>query len=328
MGDDFTPDQTKPPFVSSEVETPLTVSRLRAKGTKFIPSISRGSTRTDGWGPWIGRTERRTDRVDAGLVTRWLATLDREPLTGQAVPQGLHWCLCLPDAPTAQLGADGHPQRDQSANSFLPPVPLPRRMWASSKLEFLQPLHLGAEIERNSTLSGVTEKRGETGPLVFVTITHETLADGVLAVCEEQTVVYRDAAPAGAPLNPPPLGETKFDPAPWPIHRVTVPDEALLFRYSALTFNSHRIHYDRPYATQEEGYRGLVVHGPLTATLLLDLAQRELGDNALKTFAFRGLSPAICGDALHLVMRTGAEAIDLAAYAADGRQVMVAKATA
>lgn len=279
------------------------------------------------WGQWIGRTERRADRVDAGLVMRWLATLDREPLPGPSVPQGLHWCLCLPDAQTTQLGKDGHPVRDDSASSFLPPVPLPRRMWASSKLELLQPLHLGAEIERNSTLSAVAEKHGDTGPLVFVTITHETLADGVLAVREEQTVVYRDAAPATAPTVPPPLGDTRFDATAWPIHRVIVPDEALLFRYSALTFNSHRIHYDRVYATQAEGYRGLVVHGPLTATLLLDLARRELGDNALKTFAFRGTSPGICGDALHLVMRESGEAIELAAYAADGRQVMVASAT-
>lgn len=279
------------------------------------------------WDQWIGRSEQRADRLDAGLVTRWLATLDREPTVGDTVPQGLHWCLCLPDAPTARLGKDGHPLRDDSPASFLPPVPLPRRMWASSALELLQPLHLNTEIARVSTIAAITEKTGSSGTLVFVDIKHDTLCDGVPAVREVQTVVYRDASPAGAPPVPPPLGKSAFDHAPWPVHRMIVPDEPLLFRYSALTFNSHRIHYDRAYATQDEGYRGLVVHGPLTATLLLDLAQRELGDNALKTFAFRGLSPAICGEALHLVMRAGAEAIELAAYALDGRQVMAASAT-
>ena len=120
----------------------------------------------------------------------------------------------------------------------------------------------------------------------------------------------------------------RFDPAGWDAHRTLTPGEPLLFRYSALTFNSHRIHYDAPYATGEEGYRGLIVHGPLTATLLLDLARRELGDNALKSFAFRGLTPGVCGEELHLVMRGSGEAIELAAFASDGRQVMSATASA
>lgn len=280
------------------------------------------------WDQWIGRSERRADRVDAGLVTRWLATLDRAPLPTEAVPQGLHWCLCLPDAPTARLGADGHPLRDESPDSFLPPVPLPRRMWASSKLEFVKPLRMGAAIERRSTVSAITEKHGGSGALVLVDIAHETLCDDALAVREMQTIVYRDAAPAGSPPVPPAPGEGRFDPAPWTAHRMVVPAEPQLFRFSALTFNSHRIHYDLPYAQIEEGYRGLVVHGPLTATLLLDLAQAELGANALKSFAFRGLSPAICGDLLHLAMRGSGAEIELAAFAADGRPVMAASAAA
>jgi 3-methylfumaryl-CoA hydratase len=150
----------------------------------------------------------------------------------------------------------------------------------------------------------------------------------VLTVREVQTVVYRDAPPAASAAVPPPPGPQAFDPLPWTAHRMVRPDETLLFRYSALTFNSHRIHYDRPYATGVEGYRGLVVHGPLTASLLLDLAQAELGDNALKGFAFRGVSPAICGDPLHLVLRGAGEAIELAAFAADGRQVMAASGSA
>lgn len=278
------------------------------------------------WDAWIGRSERRAEQADSSLAMRWLATLDRQAPAADTMPQGFHWCLCTPDAPTSQLGPDGHPRRDDSPGSFLPPVPLPRRMWASSKVEFLAPLTLSAPVERLSTVMAISEKEGGSGHLVFVDIAHDTLCDGELAVREVQTVVYRDAAPAGSPPVPPPPAATTFDPAPWSAHRGIVPDERLLFRYSALTFNSHRIHYDLPYATQEEGYRGLVVHGPLTATLLLDLAQRELGDNALKSFAFRGLSPAICGETLHLVMRGEGEAIDLAAFASDGRQIMAATA--
>jgi 3-methylfumaryl-CoA hydratase len=259
------------------------------------------------WNDWIGREERRGDRVDGGHFGRWLATLDREGSGDGSVPQGFHFCLCLPDAPTARLGPDGHPQRDESPSSFLPPVPLPRRMWASSKMEFHVPLRTGEQVERRSEVLSVTAK---------------------LAVREVQSLVYREPAPAGAPPAPPAPGEGRFDPAGWDAHRAIVPSETLLFRYSALTFNTHRIHYDLPYAMGEEGYRGLIVHGPLTATLLLDLAQRQLGDNALKTFAFRGLTPGVCGEELHLVMRGGGDAIELGAFASDGRHVMSAMASA
>ncbi len=280
------------------------------------------------WDSWIGREELRSDRVDSGHATRWLATLDRDAASGNAVPQGFHFCLCLPDAPTAKLGTDGHPLRDDSPDSFLPPVPLPRRMWASSKIEFLQPLHLGEAVERRSRVQSVTAKQGGSGSLVFVDVAHETSGESGLAVREVQSLVYREAPPAGSPPAPPAPGEGKFDPAGWDAHRALVPTEPLLFRYSALTFNSHRIHYDLAYAMGEEGYRGLIVHGPLTATLLLDLARRQLGDNALKTFAFRGLTPGVCGEELHLVMRGAGEAVELAAFASDGRQVMSATASA
>lgn len=278
------------------------------------------------WNDWIGRTETRMDRVDPGMVTRWLATLDRAAPADDSAPQGLHWCLCLPDAPTAALGPDGHPRRDDSPDSFLPPVPLPRRMWASSKVEFHAPLRPGDSVTRTSRVASITDKQGGSGRLVFVEVEHDTHAAGGLAVREVQSIVYRDAAAPGTPPAPPPLGEGQFDPAPWQAHRALTPAEPLLFRFSALTFNSHRIHYDLPYATAEEGYRGLVVHGPLTATLLLDLAQRRFGDNAVKRFAFRGLSPAICGESLHLVLRGAGDAIELGVFAADGRQVMSASA--
>jgi 3-methylfumaryl-CoA hydratase len=279
------------------------------------------------WNAWIGREESRSDRIGPGALGRWLATLDRDPPADGAVPQGYHWCLCLPDAPTARLGPDGHPLRDDSVQSFLPPVPLPRRMWASSKLEFLTPLRAGEAVTRTSRVLSVVEKSGGSGQLVFVEIGHETCGENGLAVRETQSIVYRDAAAADAPLSPPPAGEAMFGPAGWDTHRIITPSEPLLFRFSALTFNSHRIHYDLPYAQGEERYRGLVVHGPLTASLLLDLARRQLGDNAIASFAFRGLSPAICGEALHLVMRGTDTTFELAAFAADGRQVMAASAT-
>jgi 3-methylfumaryl-CoA hydratase len=279
------------------------------------------------WDAWIGREERRSDRIDAGLFARWLATLDRATPGDGTVPQGLHWCLCTPDAPTARLGPDGHPLRDDSPASFLPPVPLPRRMWASSKLEFHAALRPGEAVSRTSRIASVTEKTGGSGQLVFVEVAHETCGETGLAVREVQSLVYRAPPEPGTPPAPPPLGEGQFDPSGWTAHRVLVPSAPLLFRYSALTFNSHRIHYDAPYATAEENYRGLVVHGPLTATLLLDLAQRELGDNALKSFAFRGVTPTICGEELHLAMRPAETGHELGAFAADGRQVMSASAS-
>ena len=278
------------------------------------------------WDAWIGREEVRTDRVDAGMVSRWLATFDRDAPDDGAVPQGFHWCLCPPDAATARLGPDGHPLRDDTPASFLPPVPLPRRMWASSRVEFLAPLRVGEAVSRTSRIQSVTEKSGGSGQLVFVEVAHETSGEAGPAVREVQSIVYREALGSDAPLSPPEKGTDCFDATGWSSHVTRIPNAPLLFRYSALTFNSHRIHYDLPYAQGEERYRGLVVHGPLSASLLLDLARRELGDNVLASFDFRGLSPAICGEALHLVMRAQADAIELAAFAGDGRQVMAAMA--
>jgi 3-methylfumaryl-CoA hydratase len=278
------------------------------------------------WDAWIGREEVRTDRVDAGLAARWLATFDRDAPSDGNVPQGLHWCLCVPDAPTAKLGPDGHPLRDDGVESFLPPVPMPRRMWASSKVEFLKPLQIGAGVTRTSRILSISEKSGNSGQLVFVDVAHETSTENGLAVREVQSIVYREAAGLETPLSPPVESACSFDANGWEGQRDVVPNEPLLFRFSALTFNSHRIHYDLPYARDEERYRGLVVHGPLTASLLLDLARRALGDNALASFAFRGLSPAICGEALHLVMRGSGNDIELGAFAGDGRQIMAASA--
>ena len=278
------------------------------------------------WDGWIGREEVRADRIDSGMVARWLATFDRDASDDGHVPQGLHWCLCVPDAATARLGPDGHPLRDESADSFLPPVPLPRRMWASSKVEFFAPLQAGEAVTRTLRVLSVTEKSGGSGQLVFVDVAHETVGEAGLAVREVQSIVYRGAAAPDTALSPPDVAGDSFDASGWDSHRMMVPSAPLLFRYSALTFNSHRIHYDLPYADGEERYRGLVVHGPLTATLLLDLARRKFGDNAIQSFQFRGLSPAICGEVLHLVMRDHDGDIELAAFASDGRHVTTASA--
>lgn len=276
---------------------------------------------------WIGREARATDRLDEGLAARWLATFDLAKPHPPIMPQGIHFALCAPQAPTAMLGEDGHPARDDSPASFLPPVPLPRRMWASSKIAFHAPIAIGAVIERTSRVASVSEKAGGSGRLAFVDVEHTTRANGTVAVIETQTLVYREAAAPDAPLSPPSPGDGRFDPSAWDAHRSLTPDARLLFRYSALTFNTHRIHYDAPYAEQVERYRGLVVHGPLTASLLLQLAARELGENRLRTFSFRGLSPAIAGEPLHLVMKKGEAGYDLAAFAGDGRQVTQASAT-
>jgi 3-methylfumaryl-CoA hydratase len=278
------------------------------------------------FGAWIGREARAKDRLDEGLASRWLATFDLPRPHPPIMPQGIHLALCTPQAPTATLGEDGHPARDDSPESFLPPFPLPRRMWASSKISFQMPIAIGAVIERRSKVVAISEKQGSTGPLAFVDVSHETFANGSLAVVETQSIVYREAASAGQDLAPPPLGEARFDPAGWDLHRVLTPSAALLFRYSALTFNTHRIHYDAPYAEGVERYRGLVVHGPLIASLLLQLAGQQLGADRVRSFAFRGLSPAIADEPLHFVMRKGGAGYDLAAFAGDGRQVTAASA--
>lgn len=279
-----------------------------------------------GFDAWIGREQRAADRLDPALAERFLATFDLDAPTSAIMPQGIHFCLCTPTARTRDLGTDGHPARDDDPAGFLPPFEMPRRMWASSAIEFHSPLAIGASVERTSRVASIAEKEGGSGKLAFVEVEHETHADGALAVREMQTLVYREAAAADAPLSPPEPGEGRFDKSAWEAHTALTPDPRLLFRYSALTFNTHRIHYDAPYARGEERYRGLVVHGPLTASLLLQLAARELGDNALKRFSFRGVSPAIAGEVLHLAMRKSDGGYELGAFAGDGRQVSKASA--
>jgi 3-methylfumaryl-CoA hydratase len=238
---------------------------------------------------WLGRTEEAHDVVTAGPLDRLSATLDRDDpphSDGDAVPPLGHWLFFLPRARQSEIGPDGHPKR----GGFLPPVHhLPRRMWAGSRITFPGEIRVGDAIVRRSVIASIREKAGKASPLVFVTVRHEIGRTGEPpAIIDEHDIVYRglEAAPAGSQREPPP-------PGAW--RRTLVPDGVQLFRYSALTFNSHRIHYDRDYVTEVEGYPGLVVHGPLTATLLVDLIRRNAPEARVDAFSFRAISPLFDG---------------------------------
>ncbi|RJG02905.1 FAS1-like dehydratase domain-containing protein [Noviherbaspirillum sedimenti] len=234
---------------------------------------------------WTGRSESRNDQVTPVPVAALAATLDLagdSPRSGDTLSPLWHWLYFLPISPRAEAGPDGHPRR----GGFLPPVPLPRRMWAGGRLTFHQPLKVGDAISRTSRIVSVDGKQGRSGSLVFVMVRHEISNAAGLAITEEHDIVYRDMP---APDAPPPQAVAAPQDAQW--RRAIHPDPVLLFRYSALTFNSHLIHYSRDYATEVEGYPGLVVHGPLIATLLLDLLRRELPDAVVSGFNFRAASP-------------------------------------
>lgn len=241
--------------------------------------------RLDTWRAWVGREETRHDTLCPAPVAGLAATLDRDdplPAAGDPLPPLAHWLYFLPIALQREIGADGHPRR----GGFLPPVELPRRMWAGGRFEFHAPLHVGEAATRRSQILRVDAKHGRSGALVFVTVRHEITNAAGLALVEEHDIVYRDAPLPGAPVTPP-----QAAPADEAFARRIVPDPVLLFRYSALTFNGHRIHYDRSYVTNDEGYPGLVVHGPLIATLLLDLLRREQPAARFTRFAFTALRP-------------------------------------
>jgi len=239
---------------------------------------------------WIGRTQEATDIVTAQLVRGLRATLFQEigePKPGDIAPFTVHWCLAPLVAPMSMLGADGHPTR----GGFLPPVPMPRRMWAGGEIEFIDPLRVGDVSTRTSRIADVTAKTGSTGALCFVSVEHTITSPRGVAIRERHDIVYREmttdtpAAPAKAP-PPPPKAQ----------HReVHVSDPVLLFRYSALTFNGHRIHYDRDYVTKVEGYPGLIVHGPLQAALIIETAAKLRDGKPPKKFTYRGVQPLFEG---------------------------------
>ncbi len=243
---------------------------------------------------WIGKTETARDYLTDSLVNRFRATLDPFLWSGEDIPLGLHWCLALPTTPTAELSEDGHAKK----GGFLPPVPLPSRMWAGGEVVHHQSFTPNAPVTRISTVNDVVAKKGKSGDLVFVTVGSEYYSDDRLCITERQDLVFRNHSTLNKPANAiatPNATATRQD--------TLTPDPVLLFRYSALTFNSHRIHYDPDYARDEEGYAGLVVHGPLQATLLLNLAARKAGKPPHR-FAFRGLAPVTHGIPIELHQAT------------------------
>ena len=234
---------------------------------------------------WVGKTETVSGEITPVPMAALSATLDMDappPKSGDPLPPLWHWLHFLPIHRQSELGPEGHSIK----GGFLPPVALPRRMWAGGRFEFQRPLRVGETYTRKSRVVSVQHKEGRTGPLVFVVARHEIGNAEGTAVIEEQEIVYRDHPKAGD-MTPEPLKAPQG--AKW--ERVVRPDDVLLFRYSALTFNAHRIHYDWRYATQVEGYPGLVVHGPLIATLLLDLLRREMPEAIVMRFSFRAVSP-------------------------------------
>lgn len=230
---------------------------------------------------WIGTTQTSVDQITRSPLSLLAATLDRQESERLQVPWS--WFYFLPNTPTEELGVDGHPMRQ----GFLPPITLPRRMWAGSRIETTAIVpRVGDSIRRISTIRSIERKRGGSGDLIFLGLEHEVTSNAGLLLREQQDLVYRDAPVPGAVPAP---GKAARTDAKW--SREVVPTSTLLMRFSALTFNAHRIHYDLDYATQEEGYPGLVVHGPLIATLLLDLVYRHLPDIRVKQFTFRAVRP-------------------------------------
>jgi 3-methylfumaryl-CoA hydratase len=238
---------------------------------------------------WVRRSEIVNDIATATPYAALAATLDwpeqaqeQRPAAGTALPYLWHWLYFLPIYTQSEIGADGHAKR----GGFLPPVPLPRRMWAGSDFQFHEPLLVGDTLARTSTIIDVKEKSGRTGNLIFVKVRHEIRRNGAqnVALTEHHNIVYRDAARPGDIAPPPVAAPSEFI---W--ERRIVPDDVLLFRYSALTFNGHRIHYDRKYVTEVEGYPGLIVHGPLIATLLMDLLRRHMPSAQVAKFEFKAI---------------------------------------
>jgi 3-methylfumaryl-CoA hydratase len=269
---------------------------------------------------WIGREDRGRDVITPGLVDRFRATLGASAFNREdEAPLAIHWCLSPPAVGPDVLGPDGHPAR----GGFLPPVPLPRRMWAGGMLDFRAPLAIGAEVVRVSRIADVVHKSGRSGDLVFVTVEHAVETAGRPAILERQDIVYRAAIPAAAATLQAPPAEPRGAEFSETVEATTT----LLFRYSALTFNGHRIHYDVEYARQAEGYPGLVVHGPLQATLMLHLAARISVGRTPRRFSYRGVSPLFHGTDFSVNAAKAEDGLDLWCADSTGAPTMTATAT-
>lgn len=249
-------------------------------------------------GNWIGNIERTRSLITAAPIAALAATLNLEdpaPETGEPLPPLWNWLFTMPIHPASSLADDGHEKR----GGFLPPVRLPRRMYAGGSAEFLHPIRVGDELDRLSTVTAVEPKIGKTGPLVFVKVRHEYRLGDVTGLVETQDIVYRERDAIAAQPQPAPSH------ASW--RREARANEVMLFRFSALTFNAHRIHYDHEFTTKQEGYPGLLVHAPLLAVLLADLVRRNLPGAQLSRFAFRAVRPIFVND-LFRVCGAGAPA--------------------
>lgn len=274
---------------------------------------------------WVGRTATATETADGERAARLSTLLGHDgDQAAPLFPLG-HWLhFSEDDVPMSELGADGH----AALGGFMPPVPLPRRMWAGSDLTFHAPIMPGQSIERVTTIESITEKAGSTGPLCFVVFRHELTADGKPATTDRHTIVYREATsvPEGSATKPPRADSAVSEGWDWT--RTVRPNEVMLFRYSALTFNSHRIHYDHPYVTEVEGYPGLVTHGPLTATLLLDAFMSTHPEASVTGYRFTAKSPLFANEQIHLVGRDTEPGVhELRAIAPGGKTAIAATVT-
>lgn len=270
---------------------------------------------------WTGRSQSAHDVIAGGAACALAATLDLDShyADGDTLPPLWHWIYFWAVSPQSALGEDGHPQR----GGFLPPVPLPRRMWAGGRLRFDHPVPIGGAATRESRIEDVKIKSGSTGHLAFVTVSHQIVCAGQPAIYEEHDIVYRDHPQPGAPAAVP-----KPAPADAVWSRTIMPDPVLLFRYSALTFNGHRIHYDRPYVTEVEGYPGLIVHGPLIATLLIELIRANLPARRIQSFSFRAVSPLFDTETFSVHARPDADGRTIQLWAANHRGELAMQAEA
>jgi 3-methylfumaryl-CoA hydratase len=267
---------------------------------------------------WIGRSETAEDVASEIPLARLAALLDRAEPWARAMPPLAHWLYFLSHARQSEIDVDGHPRR----GGFLPPIDLPRRMWAGGRLTFDADITIGARIARRSTIADVTAKSGSTGNMVFVTVHHEIVTEAGVAIREEQDIVFREAPKPGA-SQPASKGDVVRDRCEH--SRTVTPDPTQLFRFSALTFNAHRIHYDRDYCRDVEGYPGLVVQGPFTAMLLMDHLRTALPDARLRSFKFRAQSPLFDTAPFELCLDAREGGAELWAQGPSGK-VMVAEA--
>ncbi|MEL7429647.1 MAG: MaoC family dehydratase N-terminal domain-containing protein [Pseudomonadota bacterium] len=269
---------------------------------------------------WIGREQTRVDVINARQAELLAVTLGVEkPVEDQPLPECWHWAWFNDALPVKELGRDGHPKR----GGFIPPVALPRRMWAGGSLEFVSPVIIGREIRKVSRIEAIKEREGSTGKLCIVTLAHRLYDGEILCVDERQNLVFReDPKPGAGPAAP-------IEPPQHPTHtHVINPDPVMMFRYSALTFNGHRIHYDVDYARKVEGYPDLVFHAPLTATSLCSLAGEILGQDKPRTFTYRATAPLFCNAPVKLAGKKSGKQARVWAETPSGSQAMLAEANA